>query len=73
MVAQSPLSEDKAVPQAFGTGLRTALSNCDFAAPIRWDRACEDLEDEFSVDCTGMRYIEQEEEAPTQEEEEGNT
>ena len=38
-----------------------------------WDRACEDLEDGFPVHCTGMRYIEQEEEVPTQEEEQGDT
>ena len=72
-IAMAYLSEDKAVPEAFVTDVRAAVSNCDSVAPITWDRACEDLEDTFRVDCTGMRYIEQEEEDPTQEEEEGET
>ena len=63
------LSEDEAVPEAFVTNLRAGVSNCDSVAPINWDRACDDLEDGFPVDCSGMRYVEQEEEAPSQEEE----
>ena len=39
------------------------MSNCDTVAPIQWHRVCEDLTDGFPVDCTGRRYVEQEEEA----------
>ena len=42
-------------------------------AHTNWDRACEDLKDGFPLDCTGMMCIEQEEEARTQAEEEGDT
>ena len=64
------LSEDKALPEAFVTDLRAGLSKFDSVAPINFDRASEALED---VDCSGMRYVEQEQDAPTQEEEEGDT
>ena len=63
------LSEDKAVPEAFGTNQRAGVSNCDSVAPINWDRACDDPEDGLPMDCSGMRYVEQEEEPPSQEEE----
>ena len=63
------LSEDRAVPEAFVTDLRAGVSNCDSVAPINGDRACDDLEDRFPVDCAGMKYVEQEEKAPSQEEE----
>ena len=63
------LSEDKAVLEAFVSDLRVGVSNCASVAPIIWDRACDDLDDLFLVDCYGMRYVEQEEEAPSHEEE----
>ena len=63
------LSEDKAVPEAFVTDPRASVSSCDSLAPINWDRARDDKDDGFLVDCSGMRYVEQEEEAPSQEEE----
>ena len=67
------LSADKPGPEAFVTDLRAGASNGDSVAPINLDKACLDLEDRSPVDCTGTRYIQQEEEAPTQEEEEGDT
>ena len=47
------------------------MSNCDTVAPIH--RVCEDLADGFPVDCTGRRYVEQEEEATQPEEEDGES
>ena len=44
------------------------MSSCDFVAPIDSDRASDSLEDRFPVDYSGMTYVEQEEEAPGQEE-----
>ena len=49
------------------------MSNCDTGAPIQWDRVCEDLVDRFPVDCTGRRYVEQEEQATQPEEEDGGS
>ena len=49
------------------------MSKCHSVAPISWNRAWEDLEGGFPVDCSKMTYVEQEEEAPTQAEEEGDT
>ena len=69
-IAVAYLSEEKSIPESFVTDLRAAVSNCDTVAPIQWDRVCEDLANGFPVDCTGRRYVEQEEEA-TQPEEEG--
>ena len=69
-IAVAYLSEEKSIPESFVTDLRAAVSNCDTVAPIQWDRVCEDLANGFLVDCTGRRYVEQEEEA-TQPEEEG--
>ena len=63
------LSEEKSIPESFVTDLRAVVSNCDTVAPIQWDRVCEDLVDGFPVDCTGRRYVEQEEEATQPEEE----
>ena len=67
------LSEDKLVPKAFVIILRADVSNRDSLALINWDRVCEDLEEGFPMDCTRVRYIEHEEEAPTQDEEAGDT
>ena len=67
------LSEQKSIPESFVTDLRAAMSNCDTVAPIQWDRVCEDLADEFPIDCTGRRYVEQEEEATQPEEEDGES
>ena len=47
--------------------------NFDSVAPINWDGACDDPEDGFLVYCYRMRYVKQAEEAPTQDEEEGDT
>ena len=62
-IAVAYLSEEKSIPESFVTDLRAVVSNCGTVAPIQWDRVCEDLADGFSVDCTGRRYVEQEEEA----------
>ena len=62
-IAVAYLSEEKSIPESFVTDLRAAVSNCDTVAPIQWDRVCQDLADGFPVDCTGRRYVEQEEEA----------
>ena len=48
----------------FDADVRAGTSNCDSIAPINWHRACKDLEEGFPMDCTGVRHIEQEEEAP---------
>ena len=69
------LAKDKVVPDTFVTDLRADVSHCDSVAPINWDTACDDLEEGFPVDCTGLRYIEQEEqeeEDPAPDEEEGD-
>ena len=63
-IAVAYLSEDKAVLEAFVTDLRASVFNCDSVAPINSDRACDDLEDRFPVDCSGMGYVKQEEKAP---------
>ena len=65
-IAVAYLSEEKSILESFVTDLRAAVSNCDTVAPIQWDRVCEDLADGFPVDCTGRRYVEQEEEATQQ-------
>ena len=70
-IAVAYLSEEKSIPESFVTDLRAAVSNCDTVAPIQWDRVCEDLADGFPIDCTGRRYVEQEEEASQLEEEDG--
>ena len=62
-IAVAYLSEEKSIPESFVTDLRPAVSNCDTMAPVQWDRVCEDLADGFPVDCTGRRYVEQEEKA----------
>ena len=49
------------------------MSNCDTVAPIQWDRVCEDLAHGFPIDCTGRRYVEQEEEATQPEIEDGES
>ena len=49
------------------------MSICDFVATFMWDRTCDNLQDGFPVDSSGTRYVEQEEEAPAQEEEGGDT
>ena len=59
--------------ESFVTDLRAAVSNCDTVAPIQWERVCEDLADGFPVDCTGRRYVDQEEEATQPEEEDGES
>ena len=69
-IAVAYLSEEKSVSESFVIDLRAAVSNCDTVAPIQWERFSEDLVDGFLVDCTGRRYVDQEEEA-TQPEEEG--
>ena len=51
------LSEDKALPKAFSTDSRAGVLNCEFVVPINWDRACDDVEDGFPVDCSGMGYV----------------
>ena len=68
-IAVAYLSQEKSIPQSFVTDLRAAVSNCDTVAPIQWDRVCEDLADGFPIDCTGRRYVEQEQEATQPEEE----
>ena len=72
-IAVAYLFEEKSIPESFVTYLRAAVSNCDTVAPIQWDRVCEDLADRFPVDCTGRRYVEQEEEATQPEEEDGES
>ena len=72
-IAVAYLSEEKSVPESFVTDLRVAVSNCDTVAPIQWERVCEDLADGFPVDCTGRRYVDQEEEATQLEEEDGES
>ena len=72
-IAVAYLPEEKSIPESFVTDLRAAVSNCDTVAPIQWDRMCEDLADGFPVDCTGRRYVEQEEEATQPEEEDGES
>ena len=72
-IAVAYLSEEKSIPNSFVTGLRAAVSNCDTVAPIQWERVCEDLADGFPVDCTGKRYVDQEEEATQPEEEDGES
>ena len=63
------LSQEKYIPESFVTDLRAALSSCNIVAPIQWERVCEHLADGFAEDCTGSRYVDQEEEAPQPEEE----
>ena len=72
-IAVAYLSEEKSIPESFVTDLRAAVSNCDTVAPIQWDRVCEDLAYGFPVDCTGRRYVDQEEEATQPEEEDGES
>ena len=72
-IAIAYLSEEKSIPESFVTYLRNAMSNCDTVAPIQWDRVCEDLGDGFPVDCTGRRYVEQEDKATQPEEEDGES
>ena len=72
-IAVAYLSEEKSIPESFVTDLRAAVSNCDTLAPIQGDRVCEDLVDGFPVDCTGRRYVGQEEEATQPEEEDGES
>ena len=72
-IAVAYLSEEKSVPESFVTDLRAAVSNCDTVARIQWERVCEDLADGFPVDCTGRRYVDQEEEATQPEEEDGES
>ena len=72
-IAVASLSEETSIPDSFVTDLRAAVSNCDTLAPIQWDAVCEDLADGFPVDCTGRRYVEQEEEATQTEEEDGES
>ena len=72
-MAVAYLSEVKSIPESFVTDLRAAVSNCDSLAPIRWDQVCEDLADGFPVDCTGRRYVDQEQEATQTEEEDGES
>ena len=72
-IAVAYLSEEKSIAESFVTDLRAAVSNFDTVAPIQWDRVCEDLADGFPVDCTGRRYVEQEEEATQPKEEDGES
>ena len=72
-IAVAYFSEEKLVRESFVTDLRAAVSNCDTLAPIWWERVCEDLADGFPVDCTGRRYVDQEEEATQPEEEDGES
>ena len=73
IIAVAYVSEEKSVPESFATYLRAAVSNCDTVAPIQRERVCEDLTDGFSVDSTGRRYVDQEEEATQLEEEDGES
>ena len=66
-------SEEKSILESSVTDLRAAVLNCDTVAPIQWGRVCEDLADGFPIDCTGRRYVEQEEEATQPEEEDGES
>ena len=72
-IAVAYLPEEKSVPESFVTDLRAAVLNCDTVAPIPWERVCEDLADGFPVDCTGSRYVDQEEEVTQLEEEDGES
>ena len=72
-IAIAYLSEEKSILESFVTDLRAAVSNCNTVAPIQWDRVCEDLADGFPIDCTGRRYVEQEEEATQPWEEDGES
>ena len=72
-IAVAYLSEEKSIPESCATDLRAAVSNCDTVAPIQWERVCEDLANGFPVDCTGRRYVDQEEEATQPEEEDGES
>ena len=65
-IAVAYLYEEKSIPESFVTDLRAVVSNCDTLAPLQWDRVCEYGADGFRVDCTGRRYVEQEEEATNQ-------
>ena len=57
------LFEEKSIPKAVVIDLRAVVSMCDTVAAIQWERVCEDLAHGFSLDCTGRRYVDQEEEA----------
>ena len=63
-MAVAYLCEEKVVPKAFVTNLMAGVLKCDRVAPISPDTACNVLEDGFPMDCSGTRYVEQEEEAP---------
>ena len=68
-VAAAYLSVDKALVEAVVIDLRAGVSKRNCVAPINCDRASDDLEDGFPVDCSGMRCVEPQEEAPSHEEE----
>ena len=72
-IAVAYLYEEKSIPEPFITVLRATVSNCDTVTPIQWERVCEDLADGFRVDCTGRRYVDQEEEAYQPKEEDGES
>ena len=72
-IAVAYLSEEKSVPESFVTDLRAAVSNCDTVAPINCERVCDDLADGFPADCSGRRYVDQDEEATQPEEEDGES
>ena len=65
------LLRGKCVPESLVPDLRAAVSNCDTVAPIQWEGVCEDIADGFPVDCTGRRYVDQEEKATQLDEEDG--
>ena len=71
-IALGSLSEDQVGSESFVTSLKASVYSCNWVAPINWDRACEDLEEGFPMECTGVRYIEQEEEVPTQDKDQGD-
>ena len=72
-IAVAYLSEEKSIHESFVTDLRATVSKCDTVAPIQWERVCKDLAGGFPVDCTGRRYVDQEEEATQPEEEDGES
>ena len=71
-IAMAYPSKDEAAPQAFVNDGMVAVSNYECAAPMKRDRAREDLEKAFLVECTGTGYMPQEEGALTQEEKKGD-
>ena len=53
------LGEETAVPDEFVQSIRVAITNADTCPPKSWEDVYHDLGAGFPVDCSGVRYVDE--------------